>query len=257
VALSAAQRWNRLQRPNLDHMVNSSTDRRPEWLVRKHGKQRSEPYAELLTQAQRCTAVGDTGHQRSIVITTVHDLDGNELPIADENEARNVRNALYRSRPRGPKNEWLVSLPKPEMIQHPDGTWEIRCCVHDKAAGDAFIAANPHHKVYDPAERTAAAATRGPARRRRPTKREADAAARRELDRRHYEEQLETAPVGGDMDMRIFQIDYGYLEPASPAEKRRKTRVDAALASRPKQAPARKPEKAPTAADRLRAILKG
>jgi len=120
-------------------MTAAGTKRRPEWLVRKHGKQRSEPYLYLLAKAARCTAGHDGKHDRGVIITNVFDLDGNELAIATEDEARNVSNALYRSRPRGDGGQFLVSLPKPELVQHSDGTWEVRACVHDKAAGDAWI----------------------------------------------------------------------------------------------------------------------
>jgi|SRR5215472_5876752 len=82
-------------------MTAAGTDRRPEWLIRKHGKQRSEPYLDLLTKGARCTAGHDGHHDRGVIITTVFDLDGNELPIGSEDEARNVSSALYRSRPRG------------------------------------------------------------------------------------------------------------------------------------------------------------
>jgi hypothetical protein len=165
-----------------------------------------------------------------------------------------VADALYRSRPRDEHGAFLVSLPRPERVQLAHGTWEIRACVHDKAAGDAFIAANPHRKAYDPAQRTAAALAR-PGRRRRPAKREAEEAARREASRQHYEQELETAPVGGGMDMRIYQLDYGHREPATPAEQRRKTRVDTAL-KKQQAKPTGTPRPA-TAAERLRAILKG
>src|SRR5215472_12779500 len=152
-------------------MTAAGTKRRPEWLVRKHGKQRSEPYLDLLAKAARCTAGHDGKHDRGVIITNVFDLDGNELAIASEDEARNVSNALYRSRPRGDGGQFLVSLPKPELVQRTDGTWEVRACVHDKAAGDAWITADSGRKSYDPQARVAQAATRGSARRRRPSPR--------------------------------------------------------------------------------------
>ena|SRR5215469_3864032 len=152
-------------------MMAAGTDRRPEWLIRKHGKQRSEPYLELLAKADRCTAGHDGRHDRIVIITTVFDLDGNELPIATEDEARNVSNALKRSRPRGDGGQFLISLLKPELVQNSDGTWEVRACVHDKAAGDAWITADPSRLSYDPQARVAEAATRGPTRRRRPSQR--------------------------------------------------------------------------------------
>jgi hypothetical protein len=34
--------------------MDQTADRRPEWLKRKHGRQRSDPYAELLAGAPRC-----------------------------------------------------------------------------------------------------------------------------------------------------------------------------------------------------------
>ena len=51
--------------------MGETADRRPKWLQWKHGKQRSEPHADLLASAPRCTAAGDSGHQRSVVIRTV------------------------------------------------------------------------------------------------------------------------------------------------------------------------------------------
>lgn len=74
--------------------MDQTADRCPERLKRKHGKQRSEPYTKLLAAAPRCTAAGDGAHERAIVIRTVHDLDGNEHPIADKDGVHNVVNAL-------------------------------------------------------------------------------------------------------------------------------------------------------------------
>jgi hypothetical protein len=88
------------------------------------------------------------------VIRTVRDLDGNEHPIADEDEARNVVSALHRSGPATAAAS-LSPYPNPERVQLPGGTWEVRCCVHDKAHGDAYMAANPSRKAHDPAARTA------------------------------------------------------------------------------------------------------
>jgi hypothetical protein len=209
--------------------MDQAADRRPEWLRRKHGKQRSEPYAALLAAAPRCMAAGDGGHQRAIVIRTVTGLDGSEHPIADEDEARNVVNALYRSRPRG-GGSFLVSIPKPERVQLGDGSWEVRCCVHDKAHGDAFMAANPGRKAYDPAARTAQAAAQRPARRRRPTQAQLREQAQAETRRRSYAGALASEPIGGgSMDIRIWALDHGHRTPTSPQEQRR---ADAALAAR-------------------------
>lgn len=222
--------------------MTETGDRRPEWLRRKHGKQRSEPYLDLLANAARCTAAGDSGHQHAIVIRTVHDLDGNEHPITDEDEARNVVNALYRSRPRD-GSSFLVSIPKPERVQLPGGTWEVRCCVHDKAHGDAFMAANPGRKVYDPAARTAQAATQKPARRRRPTKTEQRQQAEAEARQRSYAEALASTPIGARTnDIRIWTLDRGHREPVTAEERRR---CDAAIAARLKaQQEARRQAKA-------------
>jgi hypothetical protein len=207
----------------------TETDRRPEWLRRKHGKQRSEPYAELLAAAPRCAAAGDGDHQRSVVIRTVHDLDGNEHPIADEDEARNVANALYRSRPRD-GGAFLVSIPKPELVQLPGGSWEVRCCVHDKAHGDAYMAANPGRKAYDPAARTAHAATQKPARRRRPTQAEQREREQSEARQRDYAEALASTPLGAAThEIRIWALDHGQREPVTAEERKRH---DAAVAAR-------------------------
>jgi hypothetical protein len=222
--------------------MDQPADRRPEWLRRKHGKQRSEPYAELLAGAPRCTAAEDGDHQRSVVIRTVHDLDGNEHPIADEDEARNVVNALYRSRPRD-GGSFLVSIPKPERVQLGDGTWEVRCCVHDKAHGDAYMAANPGRKVYDPAAKTAQAATQRPARRRRPTKAAQRAREEAEAGKLSYASALASTPLGAPTaDIRIWALDHGHREPVTAEERQRR---DAATVARLKaQQQARRQAKA-------------
>jgi len=222
--------------------MDKTTDRRPEWLRRKHGQQRSEPYTGLLASAPRCTAGGDSGHQQAIVIRTVHDLDGHEHPIADEDEARNVINALYRSRPRD-GGRFLVSLPKPERVQLPGGAWEVRCCVHDKAHGDAYMAANPGRKVYDPAARTAQAATQKPARRRRPTKPEHRQLAEAEARQRSYAAALAATPIGARTnDIRIWALDHGQRKPVTAEERQRR---DAATVARLKaQQQARRQAKA-------------
>ena len=205
--------------------MDKTTDRRPEWLRRKHGQQRSEPYTGLLASAPRCTAGGDSGHQQAIVIRTVHDLDGHEHPIADEDEARNVINALYRSRPRD-GGRFLVSLPKPERVQLPGGAWEVRCCVHDKAHGDAYMAA-----------------TQKPARRRRPTKTEQRQQAEAEARQRSYAAALAATPIGARTpDIRIWALDHGHREPVTTEERQRR---DAATVARLKaQQQARRQAKA-------------
>ena len=240
-------------------MADTAAERRPEWLLRKHAKQRSEPYRDMLAEAPRCPAgPGSDNHQRTVIITTVFDLDGNELPIGSEDEARNVSNALYRSRPRGDHGQFLVSLPKPDLVQLPSGGWEVRCCVHDKAAGDAHISADPSRKAYDPQARTTAAATRGPARRRRPSA----AAVRQQHDReasaRAYRDALKTEPIGGGKDIRIWLLDEGERKPATPEEHARVAAVKAARRKASRAAASPDPAAKPaTPAERLRNLLKG
>jgi len=115
-------------------MSDPLRDPRADWMKRKHSQLRDTPFLDLLTGTPRCGAAGEHGHERAIVIVATP----GGAPITTEDDAAGGRDALYRSRPRQ-GSRYLLSIPKPEVVELDGGGYEVRACVHDKAAGNALV----------------------------------------------------------------------------------------------------------------------
>jgi len=118
--------------------TSETSDKRPDWLKRKHSKQRRDTYCALIRDA-----LAD-GKPRTI--STATGDDGTERPIGSHDEALAVKNLLYTC------NRYMqeTSIPKPDIAQRADGTWEIQFTVRSKAEGRAHIAAKPRSEwAYD------------------------------------------------------------------------------------------------------------
>jgi hypothetical protein len=115
-------------------MSEPPRDPRADWMKRKHSQQRDTPFADLLAGTPRCSAAGEHGHERAVVIVATP----GGAPITTEDDAAEVVRALYRSRPRQ-GSRYLLSIPKPEILELDSGGYEVRACIHDKAAGNATV----------------------------------------------------------------------------------------------------------------------
>jgi hypothetical protein len=185
-------------------------DRRAEWMRRKFSKESTAPFIELLGQA---LADGQTH-----VIDVIADLDGDEHPIRDAGEARLVKNALYNSaRRRTPDGTRECSIPYPDLIERPDGTWEVRFRVVPYADGCAHIQATPRDQwAYDPA---ASAAMPRPPRRRRPSARQIAGQQQVAASAAAYRQHLETRQPGEGSDIRDWLVDHGHRPPRNDRDR--------------------------------------